>query len=170
MLYLNPVSVIFFSSLFLCNIIIEVSAITIRVRLSDGTFKRVELEEKSSVVSIRNALKSQGIIGSETKLSYKSELLREGTHVIELKAGEIIDVIEDTVTVKQSQACETNATIVSSSPSLKTNRVVNRVKRGAASMAEMKKRKQEMLKIAPQKPPTNRAVNVAPSVARILNR
>jgi hypothetical protein len=43
-------------------------------------------------------------------------------------------------------------------------------KKGAASMADVIKRKQSLIKITRQKVPVNRIVNLAPSTARILMR
>ena len=42
--------------------------------------------------------------------------------------------------------------------------------KGGMSVADMKKRREDMLKIKTQKVPKNRIVNIVPSAARILNR
>ena len=102
------------------------------------------------------------------------EYVIEETKLIKIKSGELIEIIEEKshiVKSIESSSTITNENITSSSSPLKSNEILKKAtKKVPTSIADMKKRKLDMVKIITQKVPANRAVNIVPSAARILNR
>ena len=106
------------------------------------------------------------------------EYVIEETKLLKIKPGELIEIIEEKshiVKIIESSSTITNENITSSSSSssspLKSNEILKKAtKKVPTSIADMKKRKLDMVKIITQKVPANRAVNIVPSAARILNR
>ena len=79
--------------------LLGVGGITIRVRLSDGTVRRLESTEETSGVDLRSLMVKEGIISgsSKAKLRVQKQILGEGgteSTSIQLKTGEIVEVLE----------------------------------------------------------------------------
>lgn len=173
-----------------------VHGVLIRVRLGDGTLRRVDMDgqEVTSQEKLRSFLQQQGIIDSTStsKLKVKDSILditeshesiEEGVFI--WKPGEIVEVIEDVATKSENDNISTEASSTTSTKEVSGERSgststmtrmpgtsgIRRGKtKGGMSVADMKKRREDMLKLKTQKVPKNRIVNIVPSAARILNR
>ena len=70
--------------------------VMVRIRLPDGTVRRIDCEEKTSSRELRSLLIKEGLISghSEAKLRVQTGTLSGEDTSLQLKVGEIIEVVE----------------------------------------------------------------------------
>ncbi len=148
------------------------SNIIIRVRVADGSLKRLEIDEKH--VQINNLLqlfKDNEFVSNENNnfLKINSKLLSDqelsvnyqSAEEFGLKSGSIIEIIEK---IKSDSVNKTVKTIKSSSILKK------KPSKKSGSISEFTKRRNELIKIKSHKPLKGQSVNISNKLIRVLNR
>lgn len=154
-------------------LLIGQTAVILRVRLPNGSLQRLEVdEEKDSVSDLRKRLISEGILADDD-ISF---VLKDQTY----SAKSVSDSIDDekimikNLGISSGEILSINRLISSlkvSKPVVKSSKTVSKVtKKNPSSIADLEKKRKEMIKIIRQKGSNNRLVSMTSSAGRILNR
>ena len=149
-----------------------VEGITLRIRLASGVMKRVDVSEEDSMIALHHQLVLEGVITNTSLIQFqqlnissstvKNGLAAKSLRELGVSAGAIFD-IKETV-----EAAPLASESKSSSSSLKqaSHKVVK--KKTVSSMADIKARKAQLVKIARQKPTRECVVAISPTLGESI--
>jgi len=155
-------------------LLIAQSAVILRVRLPNGLFQRLEVdEEKESISDLRNRLISEGIL-SEENISF---VLKDQIYSAKSVSASIDD---ERITIKNLGISSGDILSINrpaskkavSKPTVTSPKTGGKkvIKKNPSSIADLEKKRKEMIKIIRQKGSNNRLVSMTSSAGRILNR
>lgn len=157
------------------------STVVLRVRLSSGAMQRFEIDEECETISgLRQKLRDQGAISTEDvsftlkEQSYSALLPSiavdlEDLAIIKLglKSGDILNIIKPAAAKDVIISSESDVSNVTSTPRVQSKKVQ---KKKPTSIADLEKKRKELLKVTRQKSSKGRSVSMTSSAGRILNR
>lgn len=140
------------------------ASITVRVRLSSGVMQRVDIGEEDNVEDLRSKLQQQDIIQTSSMMRYKDRNLTDLKATLKsmgVIAGDIFEVkdVETTCTVPKN----TTTSPKKIAPTSTKKKVVT-------SIADLKKIKASLVKIAGQKLSRDTSVLLPTSTSVVLRR
>ena len=153
------------------------SAVVLRIRLPNGSMQRFEVDdEKETISGLREKLQSQGLLAAEDtsfmlKETSYSALSTVPTDVEEitiknlgLRSGDILSIVRP---VPAKEALDSSDAATSSAPRVQIKKVT---KKKPTSIADLEKKRKELLKITRQKTSGGRSISMTSSAGRILNK
>ena len=156
------------------------AAVTLRIRRSNGVMQRLEIDDEvETIASLRQKLSNEGIIQDDdatftlkdqsySALSVSASLDSEQLSIRNLgvSSGDILSIVRTAaIKEKKSPSDLDNASQVKG---LKLTKKSNQKK--PTSIADLEKKRKELLKVTRQKGSNGRTVSVTASAGRILNR
>jgi len=167
----NRVLSVFF--LVICIYVVEASII-LRIRLSNGTMQRLEVDEnKDSIISLREKLRNLGAISTddvyfvlkENKYDLLSDTNTNDNTLtsLGLKNGDIVSITAAPIT-------NNSDSIKKGKDGIRSTSVFDKKNKKITSIADLEKRRQEMIKVTRQKSSNTRSVAMTSVAGRILNR
>eukprot|EP01041_Mallomonas_annulata_P013500 gene13500-28639_t len=156
-----------------------IKAITLRVRLIDGQYKRIDVGEEDTLSNTKKILQSLGIsMTNSTTIMFRSSALdfetQSSTRIVkDLKAtaGEILTVVSEEKTTKiTSIRGEVSGLPIKQSELDSNPSSASASRRPVNTISEIAKRRNSLVKMTRQPPSTNSSVRVCDSTGRILDR
>ena len=157
------------------------STVVLRIRLSSGSMQRFEIDEESETVSgLRQKLRDSGVITTEDvsftlkEQSYSAilpsnSLDSEDLAIKELGicSGDILSIVKPAAPKDSVKIPESDVDGVPSTPRIQVKKVQ---KKKPTSIADLEKKRKELLKITRQKSSNGRSVSMTSSAGRLLNK
>lgn len=156
------------------------ATVTLRIRLSSGVMQRLEVDEEIETIdSLRQRLRNEGIISEDdssftlkdqsysaisVSASLDSEQLSIGK--LGISSGDILSIVRPAAMKEKQLSSDPDS--ASQAKGQKIIRKSNQKK--PTSIADLEKKRKELLKITRQKGTNGRAVSMTASAGRILER
>lgn len=161
------------------------SAVTLRIRLPSGVMQRLELDDEvETISSVRKRLVSDGVLSTEdisftlkgqsySALSVSASLTEENVTIKSLgvSSGDILSIVRPAAP-KEKRVIPDLDDATSSSDPVKAPKVIAKKsnQKKPTSIADLEKKRKELLKITRQKGTGGRSVSMTSSAGRILHK
>ena len=157
------------------------STVVLRVRLSSGSMQRFEIDEECETVSgLRQKLRDSGVLTAEDisftlkEQSYSASLTSNSLNLKDLTikelgvcSGDILSIVKPAAPKDSVKIPESGVDGVANTPRIQIKKAQ---KKKPTSIADLEKKRKELLKITRQKSSNGRSVSMTSSAGRLLNK